>query len=479
LRQSSAQQVDHELSWKQEVNRRVAEHKGRRGGVKDENGRVEAQPPAGTRAAEAVARVAARYAKAPSYSEMLADEARAAVRAAEANSRAALQAQAAAEHLLAGIEAASFRAEAQAAETGIRSIHETALFEAAAPEIVSDRFTTQIVEAPGKSISETTQAVPSVRSNVVEPVIERVIEAQPEKASFQIRWDADMPLRQSRNTLDKASLAEAIFEALPANPGWTTRPEVREPLHSEGFEVDAAQPIHANLIEFPRELVATRKVRPRRAEGGFAAGADDQPQLSIFEVDPGRVCTEPATTAPAHSDVADSMGPKWSGITFDEQPQEEMALPRQAVVEREYKLAESGIKVQAAPMNLRMMAALVDCSFVAAAFLGTAAMEWSHMKVMPAVKILEAESALGLIAIGVAYLAFFLVVLKATPGMKYARLTLSGLDGRTPPMKQRFIRAGATILSLLPVGLGAALAVFDEQSLCWHDRLSATYPRKS
>jgi hypothetical protein len=34
------------------------------------------------------------------------------------------------------------------------------------------------------------------------------------------------------------------------------------------------------------------------------------------------------------------------------------------------------------------------------------------------------------------------------------------------------------ILSLLPVGLGVALALFDDQQLCWHDRLSGTYLRK-
>ena len=35
--------------------------------------------------------------------------------------------------------------------------------------------------------------------------------------------------------------------------------------------VEPAQPIHANLIEFPREIVATRKVRPRLAEGPLGA----------------------------------------------------------------------------------------------------------------------------------------------------------------------------------------------------------------
>jgi len=90
-------QAEFSPTWKQEVNRRVAEHKGRKGAPAGETEtHAEAQRGTGSRAAEAAARVVARYAKAPSYSEMLAEEARAAVRAAEAASRAALEAQAAA-----------------------------------------------------------------------------------------------------------------------------------------------------------------------------------------------------------------------------------------------------------------------------------------------------------------------------------------------------------------------------------------------
>jgi hypothetical protein len=36
----------------------------------------------------------------------------------------------------------------------------------------------------------------------------------------------------------------------------------------------------------------------------------------------------------------------------------------------------------------------------------------------------------------------------------------------------------ALLVSVAPMGLGAAWAVFDEQHLCWHDRLSGTYVRK-
>jgi hypothetical protein len=38
-------------------------------------------------------------------------------------------------------------------------------------------------------------------------------------------------------------------------------------------------------------------------------------------------------------------------------------------------------------------------------------------------------------------------------------------------------RLSALLLSLIPVGLGLAWALFDDDHLCWHDRLSKTYLR--
>ncbi len=55
--------------------------------------------------------------------------------------------------------------------------------------------------------------------------------------------------------------------------------------------VEAAQPIAANLIEFPREIVATRRMRPRITEASLES--TEPQQLSIFEVDPNTVSREP------------------------------------------------------------------------------------------------------------------------------------------------------------------------------------------
>ena len=55
-------------------------------------------------------------------------------------------------------------------------------------------------------------------------------------------------------------------------------------------------PLPANLIEFPRQLVASRKARPRYAEGPLrdeSLDAVGDGQLRIFEVDPAQISTQP------------------------------------------------------------------------------------------------------------------------------------------------------------------------------------------
>jgi hypothetical protein len=458
LRQS-AQKIDNSLTWKQEVERRVAEHKERKtGSTNESHAGAEIQPAAGSRAAAAVARVAARYAKAPSYGEMLAEEARAAVRAAEAASRAALDAQAAAEQVLAGLEAAS---------SATRS-WDPEFFAPPAPELVVEPAR-KPAAAPAPAVAPPVAAAPVVQS----------LRGPASRASYDIRWDEDMPIRESEPAAGRTTHSREPIQAAPGST-WQPSQDARGPLHTEGFEiVEAAQPIHANLIEFPRELVATRKVRPRRAEGGYAAAIEEQGQLSIFEVDPGSVSTEPGAAAMrAEESAAAWEGPKWSGITLDEEPRPELDREHRTEWVDRQEAAQPVGELELAPLNLRLMGALVDLSLVAGGFLAVAATEVLRAKVLPPMRSIELDSAMGLALIGIVYLAGFLVLGKATPGMKYARLELRTFTGEPPTMAQRARRMGALTMSLLPVGLGAGLALFDEQRLCWHDRLSGTYTRK-
>ena len=451
LRQS-AQKIDDTLAWKEEVNRRVAEHKGRKiAGVNAPETPMEIQNTAGKRAAAAAARVAARYAKAPSYSAMMAEEARAAVRAAEVASRAALEAQAAAEQVLAGLEAAS----------------------SAEPGWVPDFFTEAEPE-PVRSYAP--PAMASSRESAS-------ASAATPRRSYEVRWDADMPVREQASAAARASRGERIVEA-PAELTWEESTQdlldMHDPLGSSSYAVvEPALPIHANLIEFPRELIATRKVRPRRAEGAHAA-AEEQGQLSIFEVDPYSVSAEPAAAGSiAEANAATWTTAKWSGIELDAEPRIEYEDELPAYVPLERTNADAAVnELHAAPMNQRVMAAVVDFSLVSGAFLAAAYAVISKMTMMPGLKQLEVGSVVGLALMGLAYLAFFFFLTGVTPGMKYARLEILTVTGEKASREQRLRRMGALLVSMAPMGLGAAMALFDDQQLCWHDRLSGTYLKR-
>ncbi|MGA9061592.1 MAG: RDD family protein [Terracidiphilus sp.] len=426
-------------SWKQEVNRRVAAHLSQKTHSAGEaNALQESRPALESRAAQAAARVAERYAHAPSYSEMLADEARAAVRAAEAASKAAQQAHAAAQYVLAGLEAVSSPAGAWQ------------------PEAVTDR-TPEHKPTPARRPSRQQNpglflfhdgALSADRSEP-EPAA-KAVEPSPAPANRRehgpvivetraAEWDEpDLPISNA----ERAGMAQAG---------------------------EAAHPIYANLIEFPREMVATRKMRPRRAEGPLAAAAPEA-QLSIFEVDPGTISTLPAAA------VDEPAAPEWmrtefSSIELGPQRGEEL-------LEEPAPEAPSPATVKLAPMSRRVMAVVVDLSLIVAAFLAAAMPAASHARHLPGLRTVELGAALAILAVGAVYQMLFFTVASATLGMRYAGICLSTFDGYSPSRAQRCGRLMALPLSILPLGLGLVWAFFDDGHLTWHDRLSKTYLRK-
>jgi uncharacterized RDD family membrane protein YckC len=435
---SAASQASIAPSWKQEVNQRLAAHKSRKDASTPGPGApAEATHGASSRAAQAAARVAARYAKAPTYSEMLAEEARAAVRAAEAASRAALHAQAAAESVLAGLEAAS----------GPGTAWELEMPRIGVPERNTEPAWEPAVETPLLSV-----------------------QPDSERQSYGIRWEPDMPARPAEAAAARATRGTGSFET-PVQDWWEPEPPAEESTGAEAIEsVEPAQPIHANLIEFPRELVATRKVRPRLAEGAHAAASEPGGQLSIFEVDPGTVSTQPAAEEAAAPATRDWHGPEWSGIELEAQPVEE-DLP---LVEP----APAAPDLELAPLSRRLMAVLVDGALICGVALASAMTAIANMKDLPNLRVIELGAAAAFFVTCILYQTLFFTLAQATPGMKYARISLCTFDDEKPSRAQMRSRLGALLLSVAPLGLGVAWALFDDDHLSWHDRLSRTYLRK-
>ena len=151
-----------------------------------------------------------------------------------------------------------------------------------------------------------------------------------------------------------------IFEPESADDLYALEEEIRF-RHAPDFPVAAViepQSIPGNLIEFPRELVAPRRARPRLAEGPLREEAGE-PQLRIFEVDAIQMASEP--------EIIDAQSiPGWQGMLLESATVEEV-LP---TLEME---AQISLAPQTASLERRLMSAAMDACLVGAAWLGAVA----------------------------------------------------------------------------------------------------------
>jgi len=499
------------------VNQRLAAHRNKRGAAQEDVRGPAAESPraANSRAAAAAARVAARYAKAPSYNQLLAGEARAVVRAAGAAAEAARNAQAAAAAVLAGLEGGPMSAELWEHQV-------------AAPVVVAPPAT-PLAAAPSRWQDEP----PAVAAAPADP-------ARPETpwVGAQPRWEETLPAVHQgaeRDVWSEMRVHPAPYGQEPGARGGERYVsdegelfpdayfDVADPVQSA--TVEPVQHLPANLIEFPRELVAARKARPRLAEGPLYEASEDNPQLSIFEVDPQLLAP------PVYMNAAAVAPPEWASIELDHpddvaeaayaaaasaqvyaaEPEIPVsyAAPRSALAEMDaaaveegaaeaesHGIRESGAAAQAwvslpsaveepvsellvARMSDRLLAAVVDGALVTLASVAAAVVVIASTTHPPTGRIALIASGLGVLLFGALYQFLFLSYAEeGTPGMRYARIALCTFDDDNPTVAQMRKRIPAMLLSVLPAGLGLLWAAFDSEHLGWHDRLTRTYQRK-
>ncbi len=221
--------------------------------------------------------------------------------------------------------------------------------------------------------------------------------------------------------------------------------------------VEPTVEIPGNLIEFPRQLVAARRARPRLAEGcplrEDAAGPvqEDPSQLRIFEVEPEQISAAPAQETSA---------PEWTSILLDAHPRshqtysshsaeyvahaigdftpaaEPHAAQHLQLSPETQHLYAAPLKV--APIQLRLMAGAVDLCVVVAGFLvftATTVLTITHFN--PAgismTPITAAISSVGaIVLLGFLYQLLFFTYSDATPGMRYARIGLCTFSDENP-----------------------------------------------
>ena len=398
-------------AWKTELTEKLAASRARRSGRAAGQPRLPLEHASADSAGEpgranVVAAVAARYAARPTYRQVLEREAEEAALAAE-------------EALL----------QAQAAQEAVRCRMEDA----------------RVAEAAAAEAREAEQQLLAEQERI-------------ERESIEVRYDLDERTRRQMQAYEarrSTRLPQPTHQPSPPHQALLS-----DPLEEE--TVVPAVPLAANLIEFPRELIAARKVRPRLAEGPLRDAEPQPGQLRIFEVEPETIDHRPGMGAAA-------AGLDWSSIRLDSPAPERPRRPSQAKMD--------AVPVRPAALADRVIAALVDGALSLAGFLVFVFVFSSCTAHPPAGRTAMVAGFVALVATFVAYQWLFFRFGESTPGMTYARIALCTLDDDNPtrPAMQR--RVGALLLSALPLGLGLLWAVFDEDHLGWHDRISGTYQR--
>jgi uncharacterized RDD family membrane protein YckC len=133
------------------------------------------------------------------------------------------------------------------------------------------------------------------------------------------------------------------------------------------------------------------------------------------------------------------------------------------------------IPLQGAELDRRLLSALIDGVIIASAGTLFGFIFWKLTGIRP--PRLEAIAVLGALAIVLwaAYQYLLVVYAGTTPGLRLAGLELLRFDERRAPRRLRRWRVLASYLSAVSLGMGYLWVFLDEDSLCWHDRITHTY----
>lgn|GEM_PF-1500061 len=470
-------------SWKQDVARRVAAHRSRSGNNRADAVAAQAEPMPETeerrRAAKIAAAVAARYAVAPTYKQMM--------NSPEPMSLFAVEETAS----LATMEMSAVLEMPQAAEPVATAVTEPPV------EVPATEMKAPTVEESEDSQEDLDHLILSMKKPSASITEDEVLMATEDEDV------AAPPQRFSQFTPQTMRI-----EMLPSPP--------------ESFSPEV---LPVRVIDSPRELIAVRRMRPRMAESTPKMQPSNS-QLRIFEVEPDMVSTmpEPPAATPLAAIFSEPEMEAMPVVSYPPTPepiarevlhwqiQEEWERQEAAAMEVRYEsraaeyvpealpvlqqnvIAASDLQpgmrpcdraativIQTAPIELRLMAMLTDLCITSGIALGGLLL---YMVYAAHPMAIFSPSKLMMVAGGAAFLVLFLLyqmfcfaVSGSTPGMRYARIGLCTFDDENPTRLAMCGRALAQVLSLCPLCLGYMWAMMDMDGLSWHDRMTHMYQR--
>jgi uncharacterized RDD family membrane protein YckC len=128
-----------------------------------------------------------------------------------------------------------------------------------------------------------------------------------------------------------------------------------------------------------------------------------------------------------------------------------------------------------ASIDDRRLAAIIDLFcllFAYGGFLGLFGSLGGHFTLS---KLSVAVCATTFAIVYLQYFALFTIFGGTTPGMMMRGLQVVSFSGEPPTPKQMLLRSVGYLLSAGTIFLGFLWAMWDEDELTWHDRLSRTY----
>jgi uncharacterized RDD family membrane protein YckC len=155
-----------------------------------------------------------------------------------------------------------------------------------------------------------------------------------------------------------------------------------------------------------------------------------------------------------------------------ERPEHGVALPELPAGSR--TRVSSGM-FPVASIEERRGAALVDAACLAFAYGGFLALFGSLGGHFTFSKLSAAVCFFTFAFVYIQYFGLFTIFGGTTPGMMVRGLQVSSFSGESPTGRQYALRALGYMLSAGTLFLGFLWAIWDEDALTWHDRLSRTY----
>ena len=262
----------------------------------------------------------------------------------------------------------------------------------------------------------------------------------PKYPSLRLKFDGNEPEWINSGISASSSYACVSRQAVAENVAPSSSPGVsKRQLAEPAYRQAAIREAVGKIIEFPRSTPA-----PVRLD-----------ELAEPVLDQLRILDVPEVSPPP---------PALGGILIE--PEE------QAEVE---KRPGFDVPLQAAALGRRTLAGAVDGLVVLFA-------AWLFGYVFHRVTVfrpLPPQFAAGMAALAallwIAYQYLFVVHSAHTLGLRLTRLQLNRFDGGPAGRRLRRWRVAASVLSAISLGMGYAWCFLDEDSLCWHDRITRTY----